>query len=442
MFLLELFIVFLFVCRYWHLSGCLDTSSWIHTSIDGWTSVKTFAPMLMNIVVLRLCIQCGRPVTYRGRKREREKRRITNRHESNKTEREREWERKRNVVQLLSLSSLFLSLFFYRRVRSCFLIHCYHWPPPPPSSSSIQKWSIRLFESLPQRFPNHSDRYCFLLYTVRKTSSIAMGANDSPITTRSVVNDYFEWRFNNKTTSNSPLFVSVRALASQCESAYRAKHPNFSLNSFSSTTTTDVPTLNTIKCIHDEIAKEMFSDGTISWSRIITLISFSAILTEHAIQQSSDQIPASLIISSMADWTIHFIDTDLQTWLRNQNYWVHLEIHCYEKYFTSYLFFISRLVVRNISIKHSNDEIQSVDTLEFLERSVCIVSECDLSLGFDVHYYWVRLCFVLGRLNRIFSKRRVNEHRWIDIFTVEQQISRRSTYAWHDGAFGRKPWVH
>ena len=66
----------------------------------------------------------------------------------------------------------------------------------------------------------------------------------------------------------------------------------------------------------------MFNDGVISWSRIITFLTFSAMLAEHIIRQQTDGLSSNLIISSLVDWTTNFIDTDLHSWLESQNYWV------------------------------------------------------------------------------------------------------------------------
>ena len=147
-----------------------------------------------------------------------------------------------------------------------------------------------------------------------------MGANDSPTTTRSIVADYFDWRLNNKIVTNNRLFLIVRKIASDCESAYRSQQPTFNLH-FSSSSI-DLQTLDNIKTIHNEIAKELFNDGTTTWTRIISFISFSAMLAEHILQLPSHPFAASLVISSIVDWTAGFIDTDLQTWLQSQNYWV------------------------------------------------------------------------------------------------------------------------
>jgi len=48
------------------------------------------------------------------------------------------------------------------------------------------------------------------------------------------------------------------------------------------------------------------------------------LFAEHIIQQQQQQpnnIPSTLIITSIIDWTTNFIDTDLQEWLQSQNYW-------------------------------------------------------------------------------------------------------------------------
>lgn len=150
-----------------------------------------------------------------------------------------------------------------------------------------------------------------------------MGANDSPTTTRSVVTDYFDWRLNQKTPTNNRLFVLVRRIASECEQAYRAQQPTINFcSSLLSSSSIDIQTLNNIKSIHYEIAHEIFADNSITWTRIITFISFSALLAEQIIQQHPNDPSANMIISSVVDWTTNFIDHDLQTWLQTQNYWV------------------------------------------------------------------------------------------------------------------------
>jgi hypothetical protein len=148
-----------------------------------------------------------------------------------------------------------------------------------------------------------------------------MGANDSPTTTRSIIADYFDWRLNNRiTTTNNRLFLIVRKIASDCETAYCTQQPTF--NSDFSSLTIDLQTLNNIRNIHNEIARELFNDGGITWTRIITFISFSAMLAKHILQQQSNNLSSDLIISSVVDWTANFIDTDLRAWLESQNYWV------------------------------------------------------------------------------------------------------------------------
>ncbi len=149
-----------------------------------------------------------------------------------------------------------------------------------------------------------------------------MGANDTPITTRSIITDYFDCRLNNRTITNNRLLLIVRKIAGDCETAYQNHQPAFNVH-FSSPTI-DSQTLNNIKDFHNEIAKELFSDGGITWTRIITFISFSALLAERIIQQQQQLNISSrnLIISSIIDWTTSFIDTEFQTWLQSQNYWV------------------------------------------------------------------------------------------------------------------------
>jgi len=148
-----------------------------------------------------------------------------------------------------------------------------------------------------------------------------MGANDSPTTTRSIITDYFDWRLNNRTINNR-LFFIVKKIASESEEAYRNQQTTLNFHFSSSSSPIDLQTLNNIKDIHNEIAKELFNDGGISWGRIITFISFSAILAENVIQQQTNNLSTNLIIASVIDWTTNYIDTELQTWLQSQNYWV------------------------------------------------------------------------------------------------------------------------
>jgi len=145
-----------------------------------------------------------------------------------------------------------------------------------------------------------------------------MGANDSPTTTRSIITDYFDWRLNNKTITNNRLFLIVRKIASDCETSYRSREPTFN---FSSSSSIDLETLNNIQIIHNEIAREMLGDGVITWTRILTFISFSAMLAEHILQQPSNNFSSDLIIQLITDWTTNYIDTDLQPWLQSQDYW-------------------------------------------------------------------------------------------------------------------------
>jgi hypothetical protein len=168
-----------------------------------------------------------------------------------------------------------------------------------------------------------------IINTNEKTSSLivdfnflikknTMGANDNPTTTREVITEYFDWRLNNRTITNR-LSAVVRRVGIECEQTFRT-HPTFNLHF--SQLPVDEQTLNNIKNIHHEIANELFQDGVVSWSRIITLISFSALLAEHITQQPLNHLPRDLVITSIIDWTTDFIETNLQTWLQNQNSWV------------------------------------------------------------------------------------------------------------------------
>jgi predicted helicase len=97
------------------------------------------------------------------------------------------------------------------------------------------------------------------------------------------------------------------------EKRYRSIEPTFHFH-FSSLS------LIHLESFHHDIAQELFHDGIITWTRIITFISFSALLAERLIHQQPQNM--DLIISSMIDWTTNFIDTDLHVWLENENYWV------------------------------------------------------------------------------------------------------------------------
>ncbi|CAF1042151.1 unnamed protein product [Rotaria magnacalcarata] len=138
-------------------------------------------------------------------------------------------------------------------------------------------------------------------------------SDSSTTTTRSIVTDYFNWRLTNKTaTTTNRLYMIIRSIASDCETKYYSQQPPFYFRVSSSS-------LIDVQNNHYEIAKELFDDGTITWSRIITFISFSAILAECLMNQQ--QLNIDFVISSIIDWTTSFIDTDLYTWLESQNYW-------------------------------------------------------------------------------------------------------------------------
>ncbi len=140
-----------------------------------------------------------------------------------------------------------------------------------------------------------------------------MCTNTNTTTTRSIVTDYFNWRLISQTITDNRLFFLIRQIAYDCETTYYAQQPTFHFQ-FSSSS------LNHLENVHYEIAKELFNDGNITWTRIITLISFSAILAERVIQQQPQN--RELVIASFVDWTTNFIDTDLHSWLEDQNYWV------------------------------------------------------------------------------------------------------------------------
>ncbi|CAF3428848.1 unnamed protein product [Rotaria socialis] len=142
-----------------------------------------------------------------------------------------------------------------------------------------------------------------------------MCSNDSSTTTRSIITDYFNWRLTNKTaaTTTNRLYMIIRSIASDCETKYYSQQPPFYFRVSSSSSLIDVENN------HHEIAKELFGDGAITWSRIITFISFSAILAECLLNQQ--QLNIDFVISSIIDWTTNFIDADLYIWLESQNYW-------------------------------------------------------------------------------------------------------------------------
>lgn len=147
-----------------------------------------------------------------------------------------------------------------------------------------------------------------------------MGANDSPITTRSIVTDYFDWRLNNRTIPNSRLLLIVRRIADEAETAYHSQLPTFNFRV--PVTAIDRQTLNNIQMFHREIADKLFDDGIVSWGRIISFIAFSALFAQNIVRQQANNITDNLIISSIIDWTTNFIDTAFREWLERQNYWV------------------------------------------------------------------------------------------------------------------------
>ncbi|CAF0965642.1 unnamed protein product [Rotaria magnacalcarata] len=139
-----------------------------------------------------------------------------------------------------------------------------------------------------------------------------MFSNDNLETTKSVVNDYFIWRLKNKRVTNNRLFDIVHTLGYDYERKYSSSL-SFS-NCHSSSSMTNVET------IHHAIGNELFHDGKISWARIITFISFSALLAENISKETREE-EKDTIISSMIDWTTNFIDQNFQTWLESESYW-------------------------------------------------------------------------------------------------------------------------
>lgn len=143
-----------------------------------------------------------------------------------------------------------------------------------------------------------------------------MDGNDSSMqcSTRSIVTDYFEWRLKAKNPATNRLLSIVRQIGQDCEMTYRSQtRPLY----FCCSSLTD---LDTLKYIHHQIASNLFPNGDITWTRIISLISFSAILAEHLAEQ--EHLPVTFIIPSIIDWTTHYIDIELHSWLERENYWV------------------------------------------------------------------------------------------------------------------------
>lgn len=127
-------------------------------------------------------------------------------------------------------------------------------------------------------------------------------------TTRDIVSDYFNWRLMNEISTPNRLYEYVRQIAFECERMFAKK--TFINFTFSSS--------NHLKSFHYEIGKELFNDGVVTWSRILTFISFSAILTREVLQQqgTNDYLRESII-----EWTTNFIEHDLQSWMNEQNSW-------------------------------------------------------------------------------------------------------------------------
>ncbi|CAF1604585.1 unnamed protein product [Rotaria sp. Silwood1] len=142
-----------------------------------------------------------------------------------------------------------------------------------------------------------------------------MFSNNNATTTQLIVNDYFTWRLKNKSSSTTTnrLFILVRRIGSESERMFSQQPvidfrciPSFRLNKF--------------KNMHYVFANVLFNNRQITWSRIITFISFSALIAEHLIRERK-QDNMDLIIASVVEWTTDFIDINLHTWLESQNYW-------------------------------------------------------------------------------------------------------------------------
>ena len=148
-----------------------------------------------------------------------------------------------------------------------------------------------------------------------------MGVDDnSTVTTRAVVSDYFDWRLNQKTSTTHRVYSLVRHIGSECETSYRSKQPSLDFQLPSSSF--ELQTWLNIKTIHHDIAEEMFINSGVTWPRIIAFISFSAMLAERLTQEDQQEITSDVIHSSIIDWTTEIIQTDLQAWLQTQHGWV------------------------------------------------------------------------------------------------------------------------
>lgn len=138
-------------------------------------------------------------------------------------------------------------------------------------------------------------------------------SSNTTTTTRAIVCDYFHWRLVDQTLTVNRLFVLIRQIGYDCERAFYSQQPTFHFHCSTSS-------LMQLRTIHHQIGKEFFQDGNITWSRIITFISFSALLAERVVREQCQN--RDLIITSFIDWTTNFIETDLQSWLENEDYWV------------------------------------------------------------------------------------------------------------------------
>lgn len=164
--------------------------------------------------------------------------------------------------------------------------------------------------------------------------------------TREVVTDYVEWRLNKKTDRADRLFSLVRRMGHDCEMKCRSQHQLW--KQF------DCPMpmeLQTMQMIHYRIGKDFFMDERITWTRIVTFISFSTLLAEHLIQQQT-MVSSNLIVSSIIDWTTNFINVELHHWLKLQNFWVRDIIDLFLIEFLS--FNLKRLVSCSDSIDQHN----------------------------------------------------------------------------------------
>lgn len=96
-----------------------------------------------------------------------------------------------------------------------------------------------------------------------------------------------------------------------------------------------------------EIAKEVFSDGTINWGRIAVLFAFGARLGKYCCDKNmSEQL------DNIPEWVGKFVLTDLSDWIENQGGWVRtclILCHSCEEF--PEVFFYLLIIVFSINLK-------------------------------------------------------------------------------------------